>query len=155
MSLSDAASTLVRELDSLAQWEGELRRNLELTSRRRADLNRALDSLIPSLGADDRRKYREMIARIEMPWPRHSRRPSVMTPRVLAVHDYLADAEDTVQVRDLQQHLQDLGLSNSNGDAHTILARKVDQGMVERLGRGTYRVNPRHREIVNRRRKQA
>lgn len=74
-----------------------------------------------------------------------------MTPKVSAVHDVLAAAEDTVTVHDVRQYLMANGLTQNPYDANTILARKVGQGMVERVSQGVYRVNPRHREIARRR----
>ena len=121
------------------------------TKDRRAKLSKALDTLIPELPDQHRRKYRETLTKIEMPAPERRQRPSIMTPKVSAVHDYLAAAEDTVTVHEVRQHLMTNGLTENPYDANTILARKVGQGIVARVSKGVYRVNPRHREIVVRR----
>ena len=154
MTLTDCALAILREIESLTNWESEIMKDLGQTRARRAELSKSLDNLLYSLPRSDRRKLKLMIAKQEMPWPRATRQASIMTPKVAAVHDYLAEADDLVYVADLQRHLMAQQLSTKPNDAHTILARKVKQGMVERKGRGTYRVNPRHREIVIRRRRE-
>ena len=152
MSLIECARLMLREIETLAKWEAEILRDLAKTKHRRAELSRALDTLIPELPDQHRRKYRQTLTRIDMAQPERRQRPSVMTPKVSAVHDYLAQAEDTVSVFDLQRHLIERGLSTKPHDAYNILARKVGQGMVARISKGVYRVNPSHREIVERRR---
>ena len=153
MSLIECAQVMLREIESLAKWEAEITRDLARTKDRRAKLSKALDALLPELPDQHRRKFRDTLTRLELPAPKFVKRPSIMTPKVSAVHDYLAAAEDTVTVHEVRQHLTDNGLSENPYDANTILARKVGQGIVARVSKGVYRVNPRHREIVVRRKK--
>ena len=150
MSLTEAATTLVRELRDLAAWEDELSRDLAQTRGRSAELTRSLMSLIPVLPRDDRRALKIELAKLEMPKVRFTRKASHRTDIVEAVHDYLAGADDTVTALELQAHLTErFGAAPKR--ASIILSRKVGQGMVIRLARGRYRVNPRHPEIAARR----
>jgi hypothetical protein len=150
MTLTDAAQAMVNELRDLAAWEAELARDLAVTRGRGAELTRSLASLLDVLPREDRRALKIALARIEMPRVRRLKAPSIRTGIVEAVHDYLAAADDTVTALDLQAHLAQRFGARA-GRASIILSRKVAQGMVERLSRGRYRVNPRHPEIAARR----
>ena len=150
MSLTDAAQAMVREVAALAAWEEELSRDLAQTRGRSAELTRSLMSLIPVLPRDDRRALKIELAKLEMPRIRPARTAAQRTDIVDAVHDYLAAADDTVTALELQAHLTErFGAGPKR--ASIILSRKVEQGMVVRLARGRYRVNPRHPEIAARR----
>lgn len=150
-NLLDAARTLMDEIEELAQWETRLTGDLIRTQDRRRDLTRSLIGVVGALPLGDRRNLRVRIARLEMAPPRKTKRASIMSAAVAAVHDYLAEAEDLVEVAKLQKHLEAKLVAARSNCAHTILARKCRQGMVERVTRGTYRVNPHHPEIANRR----
>lgn len=150
MSLTDAAQAMVREIRDLAAWEAELARDLATTRGRSAELTRSLMALMGVLPKEDRRALKIALAEIEMPRLGHRTKSCHRTDVVDAVHDYLAAADDTVTALDLQAHLAErCGAAPKR--ASIILSRKVEQGMVERLARGRYRVNPRHPEIAARR----
>ena len=74
----------------------------------------------------------------------------VRTERGGTKRSHLVTAEDTVTVNQVRKHLLQNGLTQNPYDANTILARKVGQGIVARVSKGVYRVDPRHREIARR-----
>ncbi|MEM9138418.1 MAG: hypothetical protein AAGB15_01185 [Pseudomonadota bacterium] len=142
---------MITELSELTQWESDLMRDLAVTRGRAADLRRSLDALVRCLPIAERRDLRADIARLEIPVRGRRLQAQNMTDKVIAIHDYLAAADDTVTALELQAHLEKLGLADRPGAASIILSRKVGQGLVERLSRGRYRVNPHHPEISARR----
>lgn len=150
MSLTDAAQAMVREMRDLTAWEDELTRDLTVTRGRIAELTRSLMSLLAILPREDRRALTIELAKIELPRVRGARKVSCRTDIVEAVHDFLAAADDTVTACDLQAHLAER-FGAGAGRASIILSRKIGQGVVQRLTRGRYRVNPRHPEIAARR----
>ncbi|MEM9062947.1 MAG: hypothetical protein AAGD13_20985 [Pseudomonadota bacterium] len=150
-TLLDAANALMTEIEDLAKWETEITGDLLRTQDRRRELTRSLIGVVGALPLGDRRNLRVRIARLEMAAPRKTKRASIMSAAVAAVHDYLAEAEDLVEVAELQRYLESKLVAARSNSAHTILSRKCRQGMVERVTRGTYRVNPHHPEIANRR----
>ena len=150
MDLTDAARAMAREFEDLTRWEQDLLSDLGQTRAKLGELRRALDGLIRLLPIATRRELRLKIAKLEMPL-RHARhRARQVTDKIAAVHDHLAQAEDTVAASDLQRVLEAQG-QPAPGEAHRILSRKIKQGLVERLARGLYRVNPHHPEIASRR----
>lgn len=153
MTLTTAAEAMVRELRDIAEWETELSRDLTVTRARRRELLASLDALARILPIGDRLGLRIAVGQIEMANKPRPRRRSNKTRRVDLTHDYLAMAEDTVTTSGLQNWLSEGGQNPKKGLASIILSRKVDQGVVERLSRGLYRVNPHHPEIVARRRR--
>ena len=151
MHLTSAAEAMVRELRDLANWEHELTGDLNRTRSRLGELTQSLDALARLLPLSDRVTLRLEVAKVQMPLVRARRQASVMTDKVAAVHEMLAAAEDSVHAADVQRELVRRKLTADPGAAHSILSRKIKQGMVERLSRGLYRVNPHHPEIIRRR----
>ena len=151
MALTDAAREMLGEIRELARWESELLSDLSETRARKAELVRSFEALTRVLSVTERRELRVEAARIQVPLMRARRRASVMTDRIEAAHTYLATAEDTVTTAELQKFLTDKGLTKGEDDAALILSRKVEQGMVERVRRGLYRVDPDHPVIARRR----
>lgn len=66
------------------------------------------------------------------------------------MHDYLSRAEGVVTVRNVQRYLKKLGLAPCDNAAALLLARKCKQGLLERVGRGRYRVNRMHPVVAGR-----
>lgn len=151
MSLTAAAEAMVREIRALSKWEHELIADLGTTRTRLAELTASAQTLVRLLPGGERSALGAEIARILMPLVRTRRRAAVMTEKVAAVHEFLAASEGEVAASAVQHMLMQRKLTTDPSAAHSILARKVRQGMVERLSRGLYRVNPNNNEIVVRR----
>lgn len=151
MSLQSAADAMLHELVALSKWEQDLTADLAATRGRAFELRKSIEALVRCLPIADRRAIRADIARLELPLRKIRRAAGPLSDRVAAVHAYLAAADDVVTVKDVQAHLVKHGLASAANSAAIILARKATQGMVERFGRGRYRVIPSHPEIQARR----
>ncbi|MEM7060641.1 MAG: hypothetical protein AAF557_23925 [Pseudomonadota bacterium] len=150
MPLTEAAETMVAELSDLSKWEGELRRDLSATRRKIDKLNQGLDAILDLLDREKRLSLQARIAAITMSLQQR-KTPSTPSPRVEAVQSWLADRDGPFTVAEVQTMLQAQGLTNGRHNASIILSRKVGQGVVRRVSRGWYEVNPNHPEIAGRR----
>ncbi len=148
--LASAAETLTAEIESLANWEADLLDDLAETRRKRERLIKAIDSVLPSLDPDTRRPYRLRLNHVAVRLAGGLRANVHVTDKVEAVHDYLARADGVVTVKAVQRYLKKLGLAPYDDAAALLLARKCKQGVLQRVGRGRYKVNRMHPVVAGR-----
>lgn len=145
--LTSAAEAIIAEIEKLAAWEGDLLDDLGATREKREALLRAADPVLAILPPDGRRPFRLRLNRVAIAVAGGLRAKIHVTDKVEAVHDYLARAEGVVTVKAVQRYLKAHGLAPYDDAAALLLARKCKQGLLERVGRGRYRVN-RHHPVV-------
>jgi len=150
MPLTDAAETMVAELSDLVGWEADLRKDLNTTRKKIDKLTKGLDAVLDLLDRSERLSLQARITAIRLPMNRRRTAP-VASPRVGALHAWLALREEPFTAAEVQQMLAADGLTDGRHNASIILSRKVGQGMVRRVSRGRYEVNPNHPEIAARR----
>ena len=110
----------------------------------------AADSVLASLSPEERRPFRLRLNRVAVAIAGGLRQNVHVTDKVEAVHDYLARAEGVVTVKAVQRYLKRHGLATYEDAAALLLARKCKQGLLERVGRGRYRVNRHHPVVAGR-----
>ena len=146
-----AAELITAEIEKLAAWESDLLYDLAATRENRERLLRAIDSVLPGLPEDQRRPLRLRLNRVAVARAGGLRANTMVTDKVEAVHDYLSRAaEGVVTVKAVQRYLKKLGLAPYDDAAALLLARKCKQGLLERVGRGRYRVNRHHPVVAGR-----
>ena len=151
MTVIEAAECLADEIETLAAWEGELLQDLARTRARRENLLKAIASVLDTLAVEARRPVQLRLNRVAMALAGELRAEVNLTDKVEALHDYLARADGPVTVKRVQAYLGRHGLATYDDAAALLLARKCKQGMLKRIGRGRYSVNPQHPTIASRR----
>lgn len=148
MPLNDAAETLAREIEAIAEWELDLLKDLALSRTRRERLTQSLTALYPELVQHRRSALRMRMNRVANRLSGELRSNTHVTDKIEAVHGYLARAESVVTVRQVQRFLEQHELANNHDAAAMILSRKAKQGVVTRVSRGRYKVNHLHPMIA-------
>ena len=155
MTVTEAAETLAAEIETLAAWETDLLQDLARTRLRREGLLKAIESVLATFPVEQRRPIQLRLNRVAVALAGELRPETNVTDKVEAVHDYLARAVEPVTVRGVQAYLRRHGLATYDDAAALLLARKCKQGLLKRIGRGRYSVNPHHPTIATRRLSQA
>ena len=148
MPLNDVTETLARQIESIAEWEAELLKDLEKSRQRRERLQQSLVALYPELVTHRRAALRTRMNRVASKLSVELRSNLHQTDKVEAVHGYLARADGVVSVRMVQKFLERHDLAPGKDAAAMILHRKAKQGVVTRVSRGRYRVNHGHPKIA-------
>lgn len=151
MTVTEAAECIAAQIEALAAWENDLLQDLARTRAHRESLLKAIDSVLDTLPVDARRPLRLRLNRVAVALAGELRANVNVTDKVEALHDYLARADGQVTVRGVQAHLRRHGLATYDDAAALLLARKCRQGMLKRVARGRYSVNPHHPLIAGRR----
>lgn len=149
-TLSDAASAILAQIETLAATEETLAADLQRAQAHRADLTRAVTGIGRLLETATRSALLLRLTRAEGWVEGPGARRGAPSDKVDAVMDYLAASTGVVSVAEVQRFLQENELTHYYSAAATMLSRKAKQGVVERIGRGRYKVNRLHRDMMGR-----
>jgi hypothetical protein len=151
MTVTEAAECIAAEIEVLTDHEANLLRDLGRTRANRENLLRSIDCVLATLPPEGRRALQLRLNRAAVALAGELRDGVNVTDKVEALHEYLARADGPVTVKGVQAHLRRHGLAPYDDAAALLLARKCKQGMVKRIGRGRYSVNPHHPAVASRR----
>lgn len=153
--LSTAVARMQVELGQSRQWLKELEVERHSALRRIENLRHAIHGLAALL--PEAAQEKALLNMIEPVPARQKLGPAIgTTERSAAVMEFLAiQRRAHVSTADLQRHLDERALAHDSRTASRMLTRKAAQGIVTRTGRGEYRVNLDHPELVRVRRRLA
>jgi hypothetical protein len=151
MTVTQAAEAIAAEIEALTARESDLVQDLARTRANREKLLKSVHCVLDTLPPEERRPLQLRLNRAAVALAGELRAGVNVTDKVEALHDYLARADGPVTVKGVQAHLRRHGLATYDDAAALLLARKCKQGMLKRIGRGRYSVNPNHPAIASRR----
>ena len=150
MTVTQAAECIAAEIEALSARETDLLQDLARTRANREKLLRSIDCVLDTLAPEERHPLRLRLNRAAVALAGELRPGVNVTDKVEALHHYLASTEGPVTVKGVQAHLRRHRLATYDDAAALLLARKCKQGMLRRIGRGRYSVNPHHPAIASR-----
>lgn len=146
-TLTAAVATIATRIDETSGWLKELSAEARKAERERTELRIAANRLLAVMPAEARPKARRLLANVGAPVaPPDRPRYGAATAAALVV--IAAHPRDVITSAELQNKLFVQGLAADARAAARLLARLAVKGIVERTGRGRYRIDRTHPRLA-------